>query len=168
MERLWNWHQDGKELNNIDEFIKELKKANAQKDMLLQNQMLKEGDVLKSANMLLAFAIGNPKSTDKVVNAAVEMNRYLNFYYKNALNSEKLAIPAMLEALEPNIQKNASEHSKATTKRLVDKAKEAIHQDQDKDRRDIYDGYLSGYKNVMNGYHKEIHKPLSNQKVISI
>ncbi len=156
MERLWEWHKDGKELNNIDGFIANLRKTNNQKGILFKHQMLRDGDITRSVAMLLAASKQNTQSTDKVATAALEMNKYLNLYYgqhsNEVLNVQRLAIPAMLDVLESNIQKNVPDSNIVEKAHLiVSKTKQVLNNDTAPLRRNIYDSYVSAYKAEIRG-----------------
>ena len=150
MERLWDWHQKGDPCSNIDVFVTDLKKINAQKGVLLKHQMLGSGDISQSVSVMLVMAKNNPEMTNSVVEAALEMNKYLNSYYAKSTNqvlaAEKLMVPAMLEALESWIQINVKNSNLiAKAKLLVFKSKKDIEKDNHPTRRNIYDEYVSAY-----------------------
>lgn len=154
MDRLWNWHQNGNRTDNIDSFITDLQKVNEQKGLLFRHQMLNSGEVGASTALLLAMAQQSPQVTNKVVKAALGINQYLNTYYADSknqlLNAEKLAVPAMLEALKPQIQKNVKDSSLCTKAfLLISKTKSALEQEMNPLNRNIYDNFVSSYAQTL-------------------
>ena len=160
MERLWNWHQTGKRTDNIDSFIANLQKANSQNGILLKHQKLEVGDISSSVSTLLVMAAQSPSQTNKVVKAALEMNKYLNIHYANLssedFNAEKLTIPAMLDTLEPQIKQNVKDPSLITKVHfLVAKTKK----DFDKDSPNNYNTCVSVYKDVVSSIQNQSQTP---------
>ena len=158
MVRFWNWHNRGTTTDNIDSFIANLQKANSQGGILRKDQMLEDLDISTSAAVLAVIAAHHPDQTNKIVTAALEMNRYLDTNYPNKLNElfdcEKLAIPALLNALETQIKQHVKDPiliSKA--KCLVNNTKRKINQDISATRRDAYDDHFYTYTDTIKKHH---------------
>ena len=101
MKRLWDWHNRGTTTDNIDSFIANLQKANSQGGILRKDQMLEDLDISTSAAVLAVIAAHHPDQTNKIVTAALEMNRYLDTYYPNKSN-----ITGFLSNIFPNSTAN--------------------------------------------------------------
>ena len=167
MDRLWDWHQNGRRIDDVDGFIAGLQKANKQKDLLLKHQMLTDGDVVRSVSMLFALAKQKPQSTDKVVTAALEMDKYFRLYYKHSKNemleTEKLSLPAMLEVIKPQILKTVKDPQLVKMSNvLISRAKGDLTSDVEPTRRNKYDCYFSTYQQIMAYENKPAQHPASH------
>ena len=178
MTRLWKWYENGISAQNVEKFVDDLKAANRinldENRKVLPNQMkLHQGAISKSTSMLLSAALQNPQATDKVVSAALQMNIYLKKYYPTleSLNDERMMLPAMLEALEPHIEKYGKNHLlQAQAHHVVKTTKEALCQDVNNTiGHTVYSNFVEGYQGVMRQYTKKQHAPVGRkQSVIEI
>ena len=171
MNRIWDWHQGGKSVENVDAFTAELRKANTQKGLLLAHQVLAQGDIGKSTAMLFAAVHTNPNLTQKVLAAALEMHKYCNMHYAHAkdevFNAEKLEIPAMIDALEPQITRNVQDASLlGRAKILVSRTKNELQQDEMPTRRDLYDTYISAFKQASITKMSPVHRTLGRKSSV--
>ena len=146
-------------------------KANEQKSILLKSQVLEAGDVNTSASMLAVIAVQNPKSTDKVLSAAVEMDKFLNTHYANAHDKsfqvEKLAIPALMEAMQQKAQKNAkSSFLLAKSMHITSRVKCTLAKEDDPTMRNVYDRYFSSFSQILSPKNTEFINSKSLQKTM--
>ena len=153
MERLWDWHNRGTTTDNIDSFIANLRKANSQDGILRKDQMLEDLDISTSVAVLAVVAAHHPNQTNKIVTAALEMNKYLDTYYPNKsnihFNCEKLAIPALLDGLETQINQYVKDPILITKANcLVNYTKQNLMQDSSATRRNAYDHFYAYTDNI--------------------
>ena len=141
--------------------------------MLFKSQTVEGGEVGASVSMLLVIAKQSPKLTDKVVKAGLEMHKFLKQYYADTrsqlLSAEKIAIPAMFEVLEPQIQKNVTDSGLRTRAHLLlSKVKSDLIQETEPTNRNVFDVYASAYQRMMTEKQPIAQNPQRRQKIYEI
>ena len=154
MENIWDWHKSGKQSENIDLFIENLKVANKHEGLLFSHQSLRSGDINVSSVQLMSVLIENPKLIDKVLDAAIEMHRFCCRNCKRgkdvALDTEMLALPAMLDALSENGFKNSkSVYLMGKANMIIHNEKKNLRENQNPMMRTIYDRYKESFKPML-------------------
>ena len=168
MEALWNWHENGTNMYNIDEFIEGLKKANEQKKYLYRDQLLNAGQVAETAGILTVLAKENPEMTKKVALAAVEMNHYLNNHYsdtqKTDLKVDKLTLPAMLKALKPQMQQYVTDGSLRTKISIIVSRADSSLQNEAELIQEHYHNCVKSYREILYGENKPTRPAMNTDK----
>lgn len=158
MGTLWNWHENGTNMYNVDEFIEGLKKANEQKKYLYRDQLLNAGQVAETAAVLMVLAKENPEMTKKVAIAAVEMNHYLTNHYpdtkKTELKIDKLALPAMLKALKPQMQQYVTDSSLRTKASIIVSRADGAIQNEAEPIQEHYHNCVKSYREMLSAENK--------------
>lgn len=169
MKNLWKWYETENPLDNIDSFLTDLKKANKQNGVLLSEQIPHPGDIQTSCQMLL---LASHQPIEKVLDVALEMDRFLKKHYStpsDEVKMESIAIPAMLESLQPKFEKLQT-NSATKAKILITKKKMDLSQPEVSSFvRDTYDKYAAAYKATLEATPKPTAKQnLKAGKIIEI
>ena len=149
MNNLWKWYVAEKPFDNLDPFLTGLKNASNQKGLLHSFEEPQSGDIQTSCQMLL---LAPSSCIDKVVDIAIEMDKFMKNNYSSPsenLKLEMLAIPAMLESIEPKLKKlNTDSATRAIN--LIKKERIALCQPGvPASNRDVYDRYLQVCKTTI-------------------